>query len=38
MTWAVAAQSDLDALRPKLAQQPGFREVGDARSVLTRTA
>lgn len=34
MTWAVAAQSDLDALRPKLAQQPGFREVGDALECL----
>lgn len=34
MTWAVAAQSDLDALRPKLAQRPGFREVGDALECL----
>ena len=34
MTWAVASQSDLDALRPKLAQQPGFREVGDALECL----
>ena len=34
MTWAVASQSDLDALRPKLAQQPGYREVGDALECL----
>ncbi len=34
MTWAVADRSDLDALRPKLAQQPGFREVGDALECL----
>ena len=30
MTWAVATPADLDALRPTLAGQPGFREVGDA--------
>jgi len=34
MTWAVATQDELDALRPKLAQQPGFRQVGDALECL----
>lgn len=38
MTWAVASQSDLDALRPKLAQQPGFREVGTRWNASIRTA
>ncbi|MFC3191658.1 VOC family protein [Pseudocitrobacter faecalis] len=30
MTWGVATQSELDALRPKLASQPGFCEVDGA--------
>ena len=34
MTWAVATQDELDALRPTLAQQPGFRQVGDALECL----
>ncbi|MEB4674518.1 VOC family protein [Enterobacteriaceae bacterium G50] len=30
MTWGVASQAELDALRPKLASQPGYREVDGA--------
>ena len=34
MTWAVADSQSLDALRPKLAVQPGFREVDGALECL----
>lgn len=38
MTWGVADQAALEALRPKLERQPGFRRVDGRWSASTRTA